>query len=110
MNGIKNSEYICEFSGCKKFFKEPIALPCGDMVCREHVSDTATSFKCPDCEEEFIVPDDGFRINRKVNAFLKNNSHLTGTHREVKDLFDQLEKEIDDFQKSNLAHPQLYIH
>jgi predicted RNA-binding Zn-ribbon protein involved in translation (DUF1610 family) len=104
------SEYICDFVGCEKYLKEPITLPCGDMVCREHVSDTATSFKCPDCEEEFIVPEEGFRINRKVNAILKNNSHLTGKHREVKGLFDHLEQLIDDFQKSNLAHPQLFIH
>jgi hypothetical protein len=56
MSGINNLEYICQFSGCKKFLKEPITLLCGDLVCKEHVSDTATSFKCPECEEEFIVP------------------------------------------------------
>jgi predicted RNA-binding Zn-ribbon protein involved in translation (DUF1610 family) len=110
MSRKNNLEYICEFSGCNKYLKEPITLPCGDMVCREHISDTATSFKCPDCEEEFIVPEEGFRINRKVHNFLKNNSHLTGKHKQVKVLFDQLEKELDDFQKSNSAHTQLYIH
>ncbi len=109
MNEINNSEYICEFAGCKKFLKEPITLPCGDMVCIEHVCVAATQFKCPDCEEEFIVPNKGFRINRKVNVFLNKNSHLTGKHKEVKDLFDKLEKDIDNFQTSNSAHPQLHI-
>ena len=63
MSKINNSTYICDFVGCKKYLKEPITLPCGDMVCRMHVSDTATKFKCPNCEEDFIVPEEGFKVN-----------------------------------------------
>jgi WD40 repeat protein len=105
-----NSEYLCDFVGCAKYLKEPITLPCGDIVCREHVDGRATSFECPICDNEFIIPEEGFKINIKMSSLINKNSHLTGQHKQAKEIFDQLEKEIEDFQKSNLAHPQLYIH
>ena len=110
MSTISDSKYICNFSGCKKYLKEPISLPCGDMVCRKHVSDTSTSFKCPDCEEEFIVSEEGFKMNWKMNETLKTNSHLTGEHKQVKEMFDQIEKVIDSFYEKHLNRPQLFIH
>ena len=105
-----SSAFICDFVGCKKYFKEPITLPCGDTVCKEHVNHLETSFKCPICTKEFIILEEGFCVNRKINALIKENSHLTGQYKEVKDMFDKLEKLIGTFEKSNSANPQLYIH
>jgi WD40 repeat protein len=110
MSIINNSIYICDFIGCNKYLKEPITLPCGETVCREHVNDTSATFKCPVCEQDFIIPEEGFKINKKINTFINENSHLNGQHRELKDMFDKLERIIENFQKSNLANPQLYIY
>jgi WD40 repeat protein len=105
-----DSEYICEFSECGKYLKEPITLACGDMICKHHVDDNTTTLRCPICKEDFIVPEEGFRINRKMNEILIKNSHLTGKHKEVKSTFDQLEIAIEKFRKSNLSKPDLFIH
>ena len=108
---MNDSVYICDYAGCKKYLEEPINLPCGDMVCKVHVgdSDRPRTFQCPVCSEMFIVPEGGFKVNKKMNAILVENSHLTGKHKKVKDLFGKLENEIDALQKSNLAQPQLFI-
>jgi WD40 repeat protein len=107
---IRNSicEYICAFIGCKKYLKEPITLPCGDTVCQEHLNEQATFMKCPVCQQEFKIPEEGLKINQEINILINKNSHLNGQHRQVKDLFDKLEEMIEDFH-SNLDRPQLYI-
>jgi hypothetical protein len=110
MTENNNFVFICDFAGCNKCFKEPITLPCGDTVCKEHINSHDTTFTCQICAKEFIIPEEGFSINRKINAFIRKNSHLTGQQREVKDLFDKLERMINNFTKSNSANPQLYIH
>ena len=110
MSTVYNSEYICDFSGCKKYLKEPINLPCGDIVCRQHVKNLETAFKCPICDKECVMPVGGFTINLKMNETLKKNSHLTGLHKQAKEKFDQLEKVIDNFYEKQLDRPQLYLH
>ncbi len=110
MSTINNSEYICNYTSCKKYLKEPINLSCGHVVCKQHVNKLETKFKCPKCDKETVVPERGFKINFKMNETLKSNSHLTGQHKQVKEKFDQLEKVIDNFYEKHLDRPQLYIH
>ena len=71
MSGNSSSEYICNFSGCKKYFKEPINLPCGHIVCKQHVNNLAKTFKCPKCDKEAVVPEGGFKINLKISDIEK---------------------------------------
>ncbi len=40
------SEYICDFAGCERCLKDPITLPCGETICKEHIDDTSATFKC----------------------------------------------------------------
>jgi hypothetical protein len=107
---IDNSEYICNFSGCIKYFKEPINLSCDHIVCKQHVNKLETTFKCPICDKEAVIPEGGFKIDLKMNEALKNNSHLTGQHKQVKEKFDQLEKTVNNFYEKHLDRPQLFIH
>jgi WD40 repeat protein len=110
MSKGNNSEYICAFVGCNKYLKEPITLSCGETICKQHVNCNESTCICPVCKNEFKIPEDGFRINQDINIRMTENSHLKGQHRQVKDMFDQLENVIEDFYKKNLAHPQVYIH
>jgi hypothetical protein len=110
MSTINNSEYICDFSGCKKYFKEPINLPCGHIVCKQHLNKLETTFKCLKCDTEAVIPKGGFKIDLKMNETLKSNSHLTGQHKQVKEKFDQLEKTVNNFYEKHLDRPQLFIH
>jgi hypothetical protein len=107
---IDNSEYICNFSGCKMYFKESINLLCDHIVCKQLVNNRDSTFKCPKCDKEAIIPEGGFKINLKISETLKSNSHLTGLHKQVKEKFDQLENVIDFFYEKHLDRPQLYIH
>jgi hypothetical protein len=109
-DSINNSEYICDFSGCEKYLKEPINLSCGHIVCKQHVNKLEKTFKCPKCDKENVIPEGSFKINLKMNETLKSNSHLTGLHKQVKEKFDQLEKVIDKFYEKHLERPQLFIH
>ena len=68
MSTINN---ICDFSGCKKYFKEPIDLPCGHNVCKQHLNKLEKTFKCTICDKETIIPEGGFKINLKMNEALK---------------------------------------
>ena len=110
MSKINNSEYICDFSGCKKYLKGPTNLPCGHIVCKQHVNNVEKTIKCPKCDNEAAIPEGGFKLNLKMNEALKSNSHLTGQHQQVKEKFDQIEKVIENFYEKHLDRPQLYIH
>ena len=61
-------------------------------------------------KKRFQIPEEGFSVNRKINSLIIENNHLNGQQREVKDMFDKLERIIENFQTSNLANPQLFIH
>ncbi len=103
MSKNNSSAFICDFDGCNKYFKEPITLPCGDMICKKHMNPLEKSFKCPICTKKFQIPEEGFIMNRKINDIIINNNHLNGQQKEVKDLFDQLESLIDNFQKKQFG-------
>jgi hypothetical protein len=56
MNHLE-SQLTCSY--CSKIFKDPIELPCGDNVCREHLSERnvvkLNKIKCNQCKQEFQV-------------------------------------------------------
>jgi hypothetical protein len=103
-----NTYFVCP--SCKKYLKDPITLPCGDALCKDHVDDKATTLTCPECQEEHAVPKSGFRVNKRLLSFLNSGSHLTARQKEVQVLIDRLENVVDNFEKSDLSRSQLYIH
>ena len=84
------SEYICDFFGCEKYLKEPVTLPCGQTVCKEHLNDAEEKFKCQFCDYNHMKPEKGFQVNIKMNSLLNKNSHLTDQHKQVKEMFNEL--------------------
>jgi WD40 repeat protein len=109
MSNYDDSLFICDFSGCKKYFKEPINLSCGDMICKEHLSCLGTSFKCPVCAKEILISEERFGFNTTINTILNRNYHLKGQHRKAKEMLDELEKEIDVFEKTYSNDPIICI-
>jgi hypothetical protein len=98
------SDYFCDFFGCKKYLINPITLPCGQTVCKEHLNDSLEKIKCPFCDYDHMKPKEGFQVNIKMNSLINKNFHLTGQHKQVKEMFDELEIEIDDFKKTSFSH------
>ena len=59
---------ILTCSVCKKYFLDPVALPCGSNICKEHVilkemqKNKIYSFHCSLCEQDHETLRDGFPL------------------------------------------------
>ena len=48
-------ELTCQY--CNEIYKQPIALPCGDSICKHHIEELISNnsinkFNCPVCNKE----------------------------------------------------------
>jgi hypothetical protein len=93
------SQLTCSY--CSKIFKDPIDLPCGDSVCREHLSEKSVvkekRIKCKDCNQEFEVTCDAFRSNKRIKKLVESQSYLSGEELSLK---QELEVSIRKFFES----------
>lgn len=62
---------------CKKVLVDPVTIPCRNTICKSHVNELLerrakqkSSFICELCEEEHVVPEDGFAINKRIKSEL----------------------------------------
>ena len=82
---------------CKKYFLNPVILPCGKHVCREHIDQNASDYKCLGCNNNHVVPENGFIVNEGFIKISKLNMHLdekTKSLHEIIDEFDTVVKEL----------------
>ena len=56
--------FKCGF--CSKIYVEPVSLPCGQIICRSHV----TPEKCSFCFEIHPMPKSGFPPNKPAHKLL----------------------------------------
>ena len=56
---LKKIESISTCKVCKKYYNEPVVLPCGNTICNKHIIDSSTSdglrlfvikYKCKFCQ------------------------------------------------------------
>ena len=77
------SHLTCSF--CSKIFKDPIELPCGDSICRKHLSERDVvkekRIKCKECNEEFGVKGKQFQIDSSIHE-VNRESMLSERRRE----------------------------
>jgi len=89
-------DWTCSY--CSKIFKDPIDLPCGDTVCRQHLSDKdvvkENKIKCIDCNQEFKMTCDEFRSNKRLKNLIESQSYLS---QEEISLKKKLEESIQKF-------------
>ena len=82
MEMFKSKKSLLTCSNCCKIFKDPVDLPCGDSICREHLSSREVvkenRIKCTKCNEEFQVTCDEFRSNKTLRKLIEDQSHLNG--------------------------------
>ena len=92
----KKSQVTCSY--CSQIYKDPIDLPCGDSICREHLSSRVVvkenRIKCTKCSEEFQVTCDEFRSNKTLRKLIEDQSYLS---REEINLKQELEVSIRKF-------------
>jgi hypothetical protein len=93
---IQKSEVTCSY--CLKIYKDPIDLPCGDSICRQHLSDRdvvkQNKITCNKCNGEFQLNDDAFRSNKNLKKQVENQSYLSEGEINLK---QKLEESIKKF-------------
>jgi hypothetical protein len=94
----EKSDFVCSF--CKKILKNPINLPCFDIICEHHLKEAsvlkAKSIKCSTCKVTFNLDTHTFVPNRQLNNLLVKKQFLSD---EEKDLKKSLERSLQDFFK-----------
>jgi hypothetical protein len=99
----KENPYVCQHPDCNFYYKDPIMLPCGSTICKEHLDkvDDNKIEKCWFCNEEHLIPENGFVINKTVDNIMRLYYHLDPLHKEVIKSFDDLELSIENYEKIN---------
>ena len=75
----QKSKLTCSY--CSKIFKDPIDLPCGDSICRQHLSERDVvkekRIECKKCNQEFRINDYEFRSNTNLKNSIERHSYLS---------------------------------
>ena len=91
----QKSQLTCSY--CARIFKGPIDLPCGDFICREHLSDKdvvkVNRIKCKKCNGEYGVKSKSFKSNDELKKLVESHSYLS------KDEINLKQKLEDSIQK-----------
>ena len=92
----QKSHLTCSY--CSRIVKDPIALPCDETICREHLSEKdvvrENKIKCKKCSQEFQVKGHEFKSNIELMKLLESHSYLS--EEEIK-LKRELEESIQKF-------------
>jgi hypothetical protein len=101
----EKSDFVCSF--CKKILKNPINLPCFDIICEHHLKEASVlhdkSIQCATCKVTFNVDTHTFVPNRLLKNLLEKQFYLSD---EEKDLKKSLENSLQDFFKLSEGYHQ----
>lgn len=97
---IKN---LFDCSLCNSLLVDPVSLPCGFNVCKQHIDQQLTNnpeerstFKCEKCQDEHHIPKRGFVVNSQIqNALSIELSNI-----KITPVFDQCKKEINEAREN----------
>ena len=97
------ANWTCSY--CSRIFRDPILLPCGDSICRDHLKDRdvvkENRIKCKKCNDEFQIKDNEFITNNDLKTLVESQSYLS---EEELDLKKVLEDSIE-----NTKHEITYL-
>ena len=98
---LKNKICICELDECQVYLQNPITLPCGFTICKEHVEGYKDKFVCLLCQQEHSVPSKGFQINRIIMDIINSGGHLNEIQKNLYDDFRDLESIVNNYDRLN---------
>ena len=85
-------------SNCLKIFKDPIELPCGHNLCKQHLAEKSVikqnRINCGECKQDFEVKDNEFKSNILVKKHLDNHDYLSDEEYGIK---EKIEDSIQTF-------------
>ena len=96
---------ICDLESCQLFFEDPIVLPCGSTICKEHVTENCNDdddqFFCEICDEKHPIPVNGFPINKLGMKIIKKRLHFNEIQKKIADSNERLESVIKEHESLN---------
>ena len=104
INQQLNQIFTCQICKKKKYFKDPVTLPCGTNVCNEHVvlienAENQPLFytcKCQICSQDHLSNQAVFSTNIGIAELLKLNLHLDDLTKKEEELIGELELVAQD--------------
>ncbi len=98
------SQLTCSY--CSKIFKDPILLPCEDLICRGHLSERdvikQNKIKCKACNAEFEAKNNEFKSNEAISKLIDSHSHLNETEMSFKrELEESLRQFFEFYEEFN---------
>ena len=90
MNGIANRcKKSLSCSHCLKILKDPVELPCGDLVCKEDLIENAFQIKCLKCKQEFEIEKDTIKYNKVAKQMLDEKVYLSDEEISLKEKIEE---------------------
>ena len=108
MNSCSKVKSSLTCSYCSKILKNPIELPCDDLICEEHlkVKEVVRKNKinCLTCKQEFQVKGNEFKlvksIQKQINAQIFLNDEEISLKQKIEDSIKQFYQMYDEFSLS----------
>ena len=93
----------CSF--CSKILKCPVELPCGDLICQEHLKEKEvlkqSKIKCAECKQEFDVKSNEFQSHDALRESLKGQFYLSFEEIYlINKLKDSIQKKFEIFDQN----------
>ena len=100
------SSLTCSY--CSKIYKEPIELPCDDLICEEHLKEKEVvkqnKIKCLTCSKEFQVKGNDFKsvksIQKQINAQIYLNEEEISLKKKIEDSIKLFYSMYEEFTSS----------
>ena len=86
---------------CNKVYNEPITLPCGDSLCRQHINeilsiDDSNTFLCPFCNEQNL--NQNFKVSKTLQYLLDMEAHKFTIDPKYTRVFSDFKTEIRNLE------------
>jgi uncharacterized small protein (DUF1192 family) len=91
-------QFLCKV--CKKAYKDPVLLPCGNAICTLHIAGI-DGFKCPYCAEQHVKPKEGFTVVKQIKECLNYCDQVTKQRSNAGKLYDQWNKYSHRLERLN---------
>jgi hypothetical protein len=95
------SQLTCSY--CSKIAKDPIELPCEDLICRKHLSERDVAkknkIKCKKCNESFQVKDNQFKSIKALTQLIETQSYLNEEEIRLKEEYEASIRKFFEFHE-----------
>ena len=93
---MDQQSFECEFKDCKSIYENPITLPCGNSICSKHLDQYDQKFVCQFCQDEHVIPKQGFAINKSIMKTIDSFYESNPIRTKIKDSYESYYRSIEE--------------